>query len=41
MTVCDDSAGGGFSVNPEQFLVSSKEKRVRTFLPNIFPTLGT
>ena len=40
-TSCDDSAGGGFSVNPKKFLVSSKEKRLRKFIQNIFPTLGT
>ena len=27
MALCDDSAGGGLSVNPEQFFVSSKEER--------------
>ena len=41
MTICDNSAGGGFCVNPKQFFVSSKEKRLRKFLQNIFPTLGT
>ena len=36
MTVCDDGAGGGFSVNPKQFFVSSKEKRLRKFFYKIF-----
>ena len=35
-TFCDDSAGGGFSVNPKQFFVSSKEKRSRRFLTKLF-----
>ena len=42
MTVCDDSAGRGFSVDPKQFFVSSKEKRDwEGVLQNIIHTLGT